>query len=80
MDKARSESRASLFDEEERRRVVDAYAAKLATSREEMVQKILDQQALERTKCLDELKTDVAAIMQDVVEAVRSDLAESRRA
>ena len=59
VEQSQEQEHAALFDDEERERVVEAYAAKLKASREEMIRKIIDQQAVERTKCLEELKKDV---------------------
>ena len=70
---------AALFDDEERERVVEAYAAKLKASREEMIKKITDQQAVERTKCLEELKKDVQDVLEDVVNGVRHDFQQQRQ-
>ena len=57
---------------------MEAYAAKLKASREEMIRKIIDQQALERTKCLWELKKDVQSVFQEVVQECRNEFAEQR--
>ena len=59
--------------------LVEAYAAKLKASREEMIRKIIDQQAVERTKCLEELKKDVQNVLQEVVQECRNEFAEQRQ-
>ena len=77
--RANEQEHAALFDDEERERVVEAYAAKLKASREEMIRKIIDSQAVERTKCLEELKKDVQNVLQEVVQECRNEFAEQRQ-
>ena len=79
VEQSNEQEHAALFDDEERERVVEAYAAKLKASREEMIRKIIDQQAVERTKCLEELKKDVQNVLQEVVQECRNEFAEQRQ-
>ena len=44
-----------------------------------MIRKIIDQQAMERTKCLEELKKDVQNVLQEVVQECRNEFAEQRQ-
>ena len=79
VEQSNEQEHAALFDDEERERVVEAYAAKLKASREEMIRKIIDSQAVERTKCLEELKKDVQNVLQEVVQECRNEFAEQRQ-
>ena len=79
VEQSNEQEHAALFDDEERERVVEAYAAMLKASREEMIRKIIDQQAVERTKCLEELKKDVQNVLQEVVQECRNEFAEQRQ-
>ena len=79
VEQSNEQEHAALFDDEERERVVEAYAAKLKASREEMIKKIIDSQAIERTKCLEELKKDVQNVLQEVVQECRNEFAEQRQ-
>jgi len=63
MEQSKENVSASLFDDEERARVVEAYAAKLKASREEMVAKVEAQQAEERRRLVDDLKADVSGVV-----------------
>ena len=75
MEQSKENVSASLFDDEERARVVEAYAAKLKASREEMVAKVEAQQAEERRRLVEDLKADVSGVVDDVVAGLRDDLA-----
>ena len=79
MERTKDDVHASLFDDEERARVVEAYAAKLKASREEMIAKIEEQQAAERTRLVDDLRADVDGIMNRVVETLRTEMAGAHR-
>lgn len=79
MERTKDDVHASLFDDEERERVVEAYAAKLKASREEMIAKIEEQQAAERARLVDDLRSDVDGIMNRVVETLRTEMAGAHR-
>ncbi|KAJ1448289.1 hypothetical protein M885DRAFT_539661 [Pelagophyceae sp. CCMP2097] len=79
MEQTKENVAASLFDDDERARVVEAYAAKLKASREDMVLKIEEHQAEERRKLIDELKRDVSRVIEGVLENLKDELDRENR-
>jgi len=63
---------AELFEEEERERVVSAYAEKLRASREEIVAKLEARQRNDRDQLIEDLRRDVGDVVEAVVQKHRA--------